>query len=103
MAVLCREDFLAKVKALTGDDTSDEILDTIKDITDTYDELYKTDTEDWHQKYDDLDKKWREKYKEAFFSPKEKGEKFHSPKDDEEDEEDEPISIKDLFKPVGGK
>lgn len=67
MAVLSKDDFLASLKNKIGEDTSDEALKFLEDMTDTYDSLSKNRGEDWEKKYKDLDNSWRDKYKKRFF------------------------------------
>ena len=69
MSVLNKEDFFSKIKARIGDDSSDDALSFIEDMTDTFNDLESrtNDSENWKQKYDDLDKTWREKYRARFF------------------------------------
>ena len=110
MAVLDKEQFLARLKTLTGDDTSDEMLATIQDFTETYDQLstgdadsYKAEAEKWESKYNENDKEWRKKYRDAFFNhPDEDDESFDSPNNDKKRKASN-IHIKDLFKPKGEK
>lgn len=65
---LNKEEYLASLKAKIGEDTSDESLKFLEDMTDTYDELSNRGSgEDWKTKYEELDKSWREKYKKRFF------------------------------------
>lgn len=62
------------VKERVGEDSSDQALKFIEDMTDTFNDLEnkaktenkKTDNE-WQKEMDDLDNKWRTKYKERFF------------------------------------
>ena len=72
MAIVSKEDLMERVKARIGDDTSDESLAFIEDITDTLNDyeakVSNPDTENWKEKYETLDKEWREKYKARFFS-----------------------------------
>lgn len=70
MAVLSREDFLSRIQGKIGEDTSDEAMQFIEDMTDTFDSLVSSsnDKEDWKAKYEENDKSWREKYKARFFS-----------------------------------
>ena len=70
MAVLSREDYLKRIQGKIGEDTSDEAMQLIEDMTDTYDDLVNRvgDKEDWKAKYEKNDKEWREKYKARFFS-----------------------------------
>ena len=70
MAVLSKEDYLARIQGIIGEDTSDEAMSFIEDMTDTFDDYANrtSDKEDWKTKYEENDKAWREKYKARFFS-----------------------------------
>lgn len=71
MAVLKKDELMNKVKAIIGDDTSDNALSFLGDLADTVDDYEKRsagDGEDWKKKYEDNDAEWRKKYKERFFS-----------------------------------
>lgn len=71
MAQRTKEELLASIHTVVGDNNSDEALTLIEDITDTYDGLSANNSEDWKKKYEDNDKAWRAKYRERFFSGKE--------------------------------
>ena len=96
MAVRTKDELLEIIRERSGDDTSDETISFIEDITDTlsdYEEkVTNSDTEDWKTKYEENDKMWREKYRERFFSKEVE-------KEDEDVEEDEvkSLSYDDLF------
>lgn len=96
MAVRTKDELLEIIKGRIGDDTSDETISFIEDITDTlsdYEEkATKSDEEDWKTKYEENDKMWREKYRERFFSKEVE-------KEDEDFSEDEvkSLSYDDLF------
>lgn len=95
MSVKSKDELLSFLKEKTKDDTSDETLGFIEDITDTFND-YDTklhDQTDWHQKYTDNDKQWRQKYKERFFE----GGKQDEDEDDHSDEDTEPKTFDDLF------
>lgn len=85
MSVLNKEDFFSKIKARIGDDSSDDALSFIEDMTDTFNDLESrtNDSENWKQKYDDLDKTWREKYRARFFDA---GTTPEDVKDDQKDD-----------------
>lgn len=70
MAVLSKEEFLSTLKAKVGEDTSDESIKFLEDMSDTYNHLESVSqpTEDWKAKYDELDASWRKKYTDRFFS-----------------------------------
>ena len=68
MAVKDRDSILAAVKQMIGDNTSDEAIALMEDITDTITD-YETkaaDKTDWKAKYDEMDANWRRKYIERF-------------------------------------
>lgn len=104
MSVLEREKFFEAVQSRIGEDTSDEAIAFIEDMTDTYNDLETRaagDGVDWKQRYDELDEKWKKKYAHRFFS----GGAVMRPQraDDEVEETDEEtrgekITYKDLFK-----
>lgn len=71
MTFLLRDDYFKRVNEIVGDNTSDEALSFIEDMTETYDTLEsrKKDNEiDWEQKYKENDEAWRKKYRQRFFS-----------------------------------
>jgi hypothetical protein len=97
MAVKTREEILETIRTRVGDQTDDETISFLEDVTDTLTDLETRangDGENWEQRYKDNDAEWRKKYKERFFSsepdePKE-------PK--QEEEEEKPKTFEDLFK-----
>lgn len=102
MAVLEREKFFEAVQARVGEDTTDEAIQFIEDMTDTYNDLEARgagDGIDWKERYDELDEKWKKKYAHRFFS----GGAPRPAMIKEEDEEEtidakEKITYSDLFK-----
>ena len=70
MSVLSKDDFLNRIKAKIGEDTSDDNIAFIEDMTDTFNDLEgrANDSGNWKEKYDNLDASWRKKYTERFFS-----------------------------------
>ena len=94
MAVRTKDELLEIIRGRIGDDTSDETISFIEDITDTlsdYEEkATNSDTEDWKTKYEENDKMWREKYRERFFSKEVE-------KEDEDEDEVKSLSYDDLF------
>ena len=72
MSVLNKEQFLARLQERIGEDNSDEAMTFIEDMTDTFNDMETRSSgqsdEQWKQKYDELDKSWREKYKARFFN-----------------------------------
>lgn len=105
MAVLSRDDFFERLQARMGEDTSDDAIAFLEDMTDTYNEMEQRangDGVDWEQRYHDLDNSWKEKYRHRFFSSG--GGTYQPPagKDDDPDDGEQrraaTIGFKDLFK-----
>ena len=71
MAVKTREEILAELKARVGEQTGDETIAFLEDVTDTLSDLEtkaKGDGTDWKAKYEENDAEWRKKYTERFYS-----------------------------------
>lgn len=94
-----KTELLNSLKAILGDNTSDEALALCEDVSDSMPD----DKEDWKAKYDQLDKDWREKYRQRFFETPasvDKGDKGDKDTDDDDvDDKDKPMSFDNLFKP----
>lgn len=72
MAVKTREEILAEVRARIGEQTDDETIAFLEDVTDTLSDLEtkaQGDGTDWKAKYEENDAEWRRKYTERFYSP----------------------------------
>ena len=97
MPVLDRETYFNRVHDRIGNDTSEEALSFLEDMTDTFNDLEKKSRgtgEDWKQKYDELDKTWRERYRHRFMT----SDGGYPPLEKEEDETKvKEVEIKDLF------
>lgn len=71
MAVRTREEIIAQVRARIGEQTDDESIAFLEDITDTLSDLETKangDGIDWKAKYEENDAEWRKKYTERFYS-----------------------------------
>lgn len=96
MAVKTREDILTAIKAKLGEQTDDDTIALLEDVTDTFTDLEekaKGDGTDWKKKYEETDEAWRKKYTERFYSAE--------PKPDEpipNKETEEIKNFSDLFK-----
>lgn len=97
MAVKTKEQLLEYIKNKTADDTSDDTLNFIADITDTLDDYENKlhDQTDWKKKFEENDKEWRNKYKERFFEGDPDAEATKP--ETEEEETAEPKTYDDLF------
>lgn len=92
MAVLSFDELIAKIKTKIGDDTSDESIELLEDVSDTFNA--NNDAENWKTKYEENDKEWRKKYIERFSGS---GSDEHDDDDDDDDEE-EKTTFEELFK-----
>ena len=106
-----KDELLANLKKVIGDNTSDDAVSLIEDITDTFDgstgsssDEDKKKIEELEQKLKDNDDMWRKKYTDRFFNPDPKNAKTGNEVDETEDEgeeEEEPTSFEELFSTEG--
>ena len=91
MAIKTIEELMGAVRARVGEDTSDEAIAFVEDVSDTLNSLY--NAEDWKKKYEDNDAEWRKRYQDRFFSPA-------KPDDTEPEPAPEPkkLTFDELFK-----
>ena len=95
-----KEEMLDLVNKYIGEDTSEEAIGLIEDISDSYDSF--SDPEDWKAKYEELDEAWKKKYKERFFEGSNKtptGEDVDG-ETHEEAEEKELVTYDDFFESI---
>lgn len=97
MAVLNKEEFMERLRERIGEDTSDEAMSFIEDMTDTFNDMETRSSgnndEQWKHKYEELDKTWRKKYRDRFFNSE-------TTPDDMQDEQEDDAKEKtyaDLF------
>ena len=79
MAVRNMQELIESAKVIVGENTSDEVLAFMEDLSDTmtdYDNKTKDNT-DWKTKYEQNDATWRKRYSDRFSG---------KPVDDEEDD-----------------
>lgn len=98
MAVKTREEILESFKTRLGENTDDESISFLEDVTDTLDDFEKRakgDGTDWKSKYEENDANWRKKYTERFFSVEPEPKPEPKPEPD-----DTPRTFSDLFKEI---
>lgn len=96
MAIKSKDEILEAVKGRIGEQTDDETIAFLEDISDTFSDLEtkaRGDGTDWKAKYEENDKAWRTKYTERFFSGEPKTETQSEP-----ESKPEPMTFEDLFK-----
>ena len=96
MAIKSREDLLKSLNTLIGDNSTDENLAILEDISDTlkdYEEKT-ADQTDWKTKYEQNDAEWRKKYKERFLS----GETIKDEQEEDVKKDSKSLTFDSLFK-----
>lgn len=97
MAVKTKDEILASIREHFAEDSSDEAISFIEDVTDTFTDLESRangDGTDWKAEAKRIDNEWREKYKARFFS----GSKEDEDTQDPEFDEPKQLKFEDLFK-----
>ena len=97
MSVLNRDEYFSALHNMVGDDTSDDAIAFLENMSDTYNELENRangDGENWKEKYNALDESWKKRYRHRFFTGS-----GGNPSDPEKDEKGaDDITVDDLFK-----
>lgn len=96
-----KSELLDSIKAKFGDDTSDEAIALIEDVSDTLDDYDSkvADSTNWKQKYEENDAQWRQKYTDRFFNS---GDDDVTPEENKNDKP-EVKTFDDLFTTEGVK
>ena len=91
MAIKTIEELMGAVRARVGEDTSDEAIAFVEDVSDTLASL--SNAEDWKKKYEDNDAEWRKRYQDRFFNPDKPNDPEPAP-----DPEPKKLTFDELFK-----
>lgn len=97
MAVKSKDEIVEAVRKHVGEDTSDEAISLLEDVTDTFTD-YETkvaDKTDWKAKYDELDASWRKKYMDRFSGKT--GEEVKKEQEEQIKDDSEPRTFDELF------
>lgn len=98
--ILSKEQYTEKLKALVGENPTDEQLTLLEDMTDTYNDLESRSSSDgneaWQKKYDELDASWRKRYRDRFFNGGTDQEQEQDGSGDHSDGSED-VQIEDLF------
>ena len=97
MSVKTKDELLKTFDNIIGENTTDESISFLEDITDTLDTLSKKDETDWKAKYEESEASWKKKYHDRFFA-----EAVSSEETSNELEEDSKPKVRyeDLFKTI---
>lgn len=97
MAVKTRDEIMEAIRKRIGEDTSDEAIALLEDVTDTFTD-YETrvaDKTDWKAKYDEMDANWRKKYMDRFSGKT--GEEVKKEQEEQIKDDSEPRTFDELF------
>lgn len=97
MARLSKEEYFNSINKMLGENTSEEALQFIENMTDTYNELDNNASkgEYTQEDIDNINRSWSKKYRERFFS----GGEINLPPDKniEEEQRSENIALDDIL------
>lgn len=97
MAVRTRDELISRISEYIGEDNSDAAIEIIEDVTDTINDL--SSGEDWHARYDELDRTWRERYRARFEGGDElpTGDRVNDDTHEEVKDEEELLTYEDFY------
>ena len=84
--IVASEEIIRRISERIGEDTSDEAISLLEDVTDTVNDLERQVEEsgDWERRYNENDAEWRRKYKERFSAAVDPEQIEPVPEDEEE-------------------
>lgn len=97
MSVKTRDEIIEAIRKRIGEDTSDEAISLLEDVTDTFED-YETkvaDKTDWKAKYNEMDASWRKKYMDRFSGKI--GEEVKEEQEEQIKDDSEPRTFDELF------
>lgn len=102
MARRSREELATAFSAIVGDNNSDDVLTFLEDLSDSM--TPETNTDDWENRYNELDRTWRQRYRDRFLNPNTPTppgiETENNNADNNEPPTEEETHIEDLFQPI---
>lgn len=99
MSVRSKDEILSQLSGILGDNNSDEAISLIEDVSDSFDDFSTRINEsgDWKNKYDELDKTWRDRYRDRFFNGASDVDDDFDGTGGQEDDKVEILNFEDLF------
>ena len=95
MAKRSKEELLASVNALLGENITDEALTFIEDLSDSVE--VSNDSDDWKTRYEQLDADWRKRYKDRFIGVSTTPEEVKKEQEENVNKDGEKRSYEELF------
>lgn len=97
MAIVGKQELLDTINKIAGEETTDDVLKLMEDVSDTYDNLSNSDQEDWKQKYEENDRAWKEKYRSRFMENVVEKDVIEGDNPDNYDEDADDTDVKKTF------
>ena len=100
MAILNRDEFFTALHNRVGSDSSEESIEFLENMTDTFNDLERRASGDgvnWEQKCKEIDEAWKQRYRHRFLNGS-GGVPNTIPKSDPDEKDPEDVTISDLFK-----
>lgn len=103
MSTKSKDEIIASIRKVVGENNSDEVIALVEDVSDTLDdyEARTADTTNWKTKYDEVDAMWRKKYMDRFSGKT--GEEIKDEQEEQIKDDSEPRTFDELFKEREGK
>lgn len=97
MAVRTKDELMTALREVIGEDTSDEALTLVEDVSDTLDNVAAGISEDEvNRRVAEIEETWRKKYRDRFFASNNEDGEIRD--EEEEDEREEKTTYESLFK-----
>lgn len=98
--ILTREELVSAVRNIFGEDSTDEQISFIENLSDTVSDFEEriTTSGDWKTKYEENDANWRKRYTERFVNPNTTREKIIEEQEEDIIDDGSPKSFAELFK-----
>lgn len=98
--ILTREDLVSAVRNIFGEDSTDEQISFIENLSDTVSDFEEriTTSGDWKTKYEENDASWRQRYTERFVNPSTTPDKIIEEQKEDIIDDGSPKSFAELFK-----
>ena len=98
--ILSREDLLSAVRNIFGEDSTDEQISFIENLSDTVSDFEDriTSSGDWKTKYEENDANWRKRYTERFVNPTTTRNAIIEEQEEDIIDDGSPKSFAELFK-----
>lgn len=98
--IISREELISSAREIFGEDSTDEQITFIENLSDTVSDFEEriTSSGDWKTKYEENDANWRKRYTERFVNPSITQEEIINKQKEDVIDDGTPKSFEELFK-----